>query len=100
MALSREEILRLGELARLELTEDEIERQSEDLEKILGYVGRLSAIDTTGVSETTEGGLVSPPAEDVAKPVDIETREFIIMNFPDRVIDALRVPAVFDKPKS
>ena len=99
MALSREEILRLGELARLELTEKEIARQSDDLEKILGYVGRLSAVDTNGVPETVESSLISPPADDVAQTVDLEMRELIIGNFPDRTGDALKVPAVFEKPK-
>ena len=99
MAMSSKEILRLGELARLELTEDEITRQSEDLEKILGYVGRLADIDTAGVPETAEGALTSQPREDAATRTDVETREFIITDFPDRIGDALRVPAVFEKPK-
>jgi len=100
MALSHEDMVRLAELARLELGEEELARLGGDLDAILGYVGRLSAIDTSGVAESDETVFASPPGIDRATACDTETREFIIGNFPDRLGDALRVPAVFDKPKS
>ena len=99
MALSLEETKRLADLARLELTDDELARQAEDLDKILGYVSRLAAVDTQNVAETAEGALVSPPADDQVTACDPETRELIVTGFPDRLGDALRVPAIFEKNK-
>ncbi|MFA6428918.1 MAG: Asp-tRNA(Asn)/Glu-tRNA(Gln) amidotransferase subunit GatC [Patescibacteria group bacterium] len=100
MALSLEETKRLAELARMELGEEELTHLGGDLEKILEFVGRLSAIDTTGVPEADLTAHVQPPADDLAEPVSVETHERIIENFPDRLGEALRVPAVFEHPKS
>jgi aspartyl-tRNA(Asn)/glutamyl-tRNA(Gln) amidotransferase subunit C len=100
MSLTLEETRRLADLARLELKDDELERLSRELDSILQYVGRLSAVDTAGVPETAEGALASPPAADEVTACDPETRELIVTGFPDRLGDALRVPAVFERPKS
>lgn len=99
MALSKEDIDRLAELSRLELTPQEAKNAQAELERVLGYVSRLSNIDTKGVAETEESDI--PPAlrEDVSLPTDAAVRELILSDFPDRSGDALRVPAVFEKPK-
>ena len=99
MKLSLEEVKRLAELARLELSEAELEKMQEELGRILEYVTRLSKIDTKDVPETELGVLLLPSREDEAFSCDEVTRELILSNFPDRAGDALRVPAVFEKPK-
>jgi len=99
MAMQREEIERLAQLARLELTAEEGERLPAQLDAILGFVGRLARIDTSGVPE--EGDTESDPSwrVDEAASTDEATRAQIIQNFPDRRGDALRVPAIFERPK-
>ncbi len=52
MTITRETVLSVARLARLELTPEEVERMSRDLGNILGYVEQLSALDTEGVPET------------------------------------------------
>ena len=52
MAITRETVLSVARLARLELAPDEVERMLRDLGNILGYVEQLSALDTEGVPET------------------------------------------------
>lgn len=99
MALTQDDIARLAELARLELSPEESERAQKELERVLEYVGRLSKIDTTGVPETDVTDVQAPIREDVAERGDDATREWILSDFPDRSGDALRVPAVFEKPK-
>lgn len=47
--LSKEDILKLAELAAIEIEESEIELFRNDLEKIISYVNRLSEIDFTGI---------------------------------------------------
>jgi aspartyl-tRNA(Asn)/glutamyl-tRNA(Gln) amidotransferase subunit C len=52
MAISREDVLKIAGLARLELTEDEVMRLVRDLGGILEHVAELSHVDTSGVGPT------------------------------------------------
>jgi len=47
--IERDEILKIGQLARLELTDSEIDSLGVDLNNILTYVKQLESLDTTGV---------------------------------------------------
>lgn len=49
MAISREEVVHLAKLSALELSNDEIERFTGDLENIIAYVDQLQEVDTQGV---------------------------------------------------
>jgi aspartyl-tRNA(Asn)/glutamyl-tRNA(Gln) amidotransferase subunit C len=53
MAITRETVLHVAKLARLELAPDEVENMQRDLGNILGYVEQLAALDTDGVPETS-----------------------------------------------
>lgn len=48
--ISREEVLKLSELARLKLTEAEVPALQKDISNILEYVGQVSAVEE-GVSK-------------------------------------------------
>lgn len=50
MALSREEVLHVAELARLSLNPEEIELFTRQLNDILAYVEQLQELDTVGVA--------------------------------------------------
>ena len=52
MAITRETVLHVARLARLELSADEVESMQESLGKILGYVEQLGELATDGVPET------------------------------------------------
>jgi aspartyl-tRNA(Asn)/glutamyl-tRNA(Gln) amidotransferase subunit C len=49
MAITREEVQRIGLLARLRLTVEEEDRLAEQLGKILEYVAALQEADTSGI---------------------------------------------------
>ena len=49
MSLSRDEVLKVSLLARLELSEAELEKMTAQLAQIVGYVDQLSQLDTEGV---------------------------------------------------
>ena len=51
--LTRDDVLRIAELARLDLTEAEVDLFTRQLDHILGYVEQLREVDTTGVSPTS-----------------------------------------------
>jgi aspartyl-tRNA(Asn)/glutamyl-tRNA(Gln) amidotransferase subunit C len=52
-ALSREEVEEIALLARLALTDEEIERLRGELGAILAYMDALQEVDTTGVEPMT-----------------------------------------------
>jgi aspartyl-tRNA(Asn)/glutamyl-tRNA(Gln) amidotransferase subunit C len=51
--LSRDQVLHVAKLARLELTEDEMERFSGELSKVLDYIDKISELDLENVAPTT-----------------------------------------------
>ena len=51
--ITREEVKKVANLARLELNEDEINNHAKQLEKILEYIKQLEKIDTNDVPCTT-----------------------------------------------
>jgi aspartyl-tRNA(Asn)/glutamyl-tRNA(Gln) amidotransferase subunit C len=50
--LSRDDVLKLAQLSRLKLTDDEIERFRVDLSSILEYVEKLDSVDVSGLEPT------------------------------------------------
>jgi aspartyl-tRNA(Asn)/glutamyl-tRNA(Gln) amidotransferase subunit C len=52
MALSREEVENIAELAKLSLSEAEIEKYREQLSAILDYADMLTALDTDDIPPT------------------------------------------------
>ncbi|EHI10731.1 Asp-tRNA(Asn)/Glu-tRNA(Gln) amidotransferase subunit GatC [Mycolicibacterium thermoresistibile] len=50
--ISRDEVSHLARLARLALTEDELDSFAGQLDAILEHVGRIQAVDVTGVEPT------------------------------------------------
>ena len=50
MALTREEVLHVAELARLSLGPEEVELFTRQLNDILAYVEKLQELDTSGVA--------------------------------------------------
>jgi aspartyl-tRNA(Asn)/glutamyl-tRNA(Gln) amidotransferase subunit C len=92
MAISRDEVLHVARLARLELSEDELERFAGQLSAILEAVGKVSELDLAGVEPTAHPlDLVNVWAEDEPQPC-LSVDE-ALANAPDREGDSFRVPA-------
>ena len=51
--IDREQVLHVARLARLELTDDEVERMSGELSTILDHVERMNELDLDGVEPTS-----------------------------------------------
>ena len=65
MAISRDEVLHVARLARLALSEEELERFSEQLSAILDAVGKVAELDLSDVEPTAHPlDLVNVWAED------------------------------------
>jgi aspartyl-tRNA(Asn)/glutamyl-tRNA(Gln) amidotransferase subunit C len=92
MAITREQVLHVARLARLELSEDEVARFQEQLSAILEAVGKVSELDLEGVEPTSHPlALVNVFAEDEPRPS--LSREEALSNAPDAEDGAFGVPA-------
>jgi len=92
MAISREEVLHVARLARLALTDDEIARLTDELDKILDAVGVVSELDLADVPPTSHPlDLVNVWDEDV--PRDSLPLEDVLANAPEPEDGLFRVPA-------
>ena len=94
MSLSREDVKRIAELARLELTHDELDLFTRQLGDILTYVEQIRTLDTTGVT---------PTSQVLNRPIDRDdvvdatlTRSELLHNAPDAATEAglFKVPRV------
>ncbi len=54
MTITRNEVLTVAHLARLELDEESADALTHDLTKILGYVEKLNELNTDGVKPTAQ----------------------------------------------
>ncbi len=92
--LSREDILKLAKLARLKLTDDEVEKFSNEISAVLGYVEQLQNVDVAGLEPTTQvTGL-----KNVMRPDEIKdygtTTEDLLKNVPNREGNYIKVKRV------
>jgi aspartyl-tRNA(Asn)/glutamyl-tRNA(Gln) amidotransferase subunit C len=93
VAISRDDVLHVARLARLQIPEDEIERVQKQLGAILEAVGKVAELDLSDVEPTSHPlDVVNQWDEDEARPsLD---REDALANAPDPADGAFRVPAV------
>jgi len=64
--LSRDDVLKLARLARLTLTEEEVEKYQKELSEILKYVEQLQSADVEGLEPTSQvTGLKNVMRDDV-----------------------------------
>ena len=95
MKLSREEVLHIARLARVGLTESEIDRFSEQLSHLLEHFEALQQVDTSGVPPTAQSvALQSVMRDDEVAPS--LPAEDILSNAPRREEDWFRVRAVLE----
>ena len=91
MAITREDVLHVARLARLELTEEELERLGGQLSAILDAVGKVAELDLSDVPPTSHSlELVNVWAEDEPRPSLVV--DDALANAPEREGRFFRVP--------
>jgi aspartyl-tRNA(Asn)/glutamyl-tRNA(Gln) amidotransferase subunit C len=89
--ISRDEVLHVARLARLELTDEEVERFREQLSEILQAVSKVSELDLADVPPTAHPlEIANAWAED--EPHECLPLDDVFANAPDRDGDYFRVP--------
>lgn len=80
--LSKEEVIKIAALARIELTEEEVARFQKDLSTVLDYVEELKQVNVDGLEEVSQvTGLVNVQRDD--KAIDYGNREEILSQAPE-----------------
>jgi aspartyl-tRNA(Asn)/glutamyl-tRNA(Gln) amidotransferase subunit C len=105
MKISREDVLRVAELAHLGLSSEEIETYRDQLDGILSYIDKLKELDITNVepmaqviyAPTAPGANSAHPElrEDVVRPCTVA--DPILSAAPDAARPFFRVPKVIDR---
>lgn len=94
--ISRAEVEHVAGLARLGLTDDEVERMAAQLNRILEAIGQLQSVDTSSVGPTAQViALENVMRDDVARPGI--SREAALANAPLREGALLRVPVILEE---
>jgi aspartyl-tRNA(Asn)/glutamyl-tRNA(Gln) amidotransferase subunit C len=95
MAITRDNVLHVAKLARLQLAESEIDKMQRDLDGILKYVDQLSELDTTNVPATTQMVAAAPFRSDVLVPS--LPHDLALSQAPRSSADGFAVPAFVDE---
>jgi aspartyl-tRNA(Asn)/glutamyl-tRNA(Gln) amidotransferase subunit C len=93
VTISREDVEYVAGLARLELTEQETQEYTEQLNSILGYAAMLERLDTDGVVPTAH----AVPLHNVLREDQVRTsikHEKALSNAPDGEEGFFRVPKI------
>lgn len=76
--LSEEQVRHIAKLARIKLTDEEVERFGGQLSKVLDYMEILQEVDTDGVAETSQvTGLVNVTDADEILPKTVSREELL-----------------------
>ena len=95
MILSKQEVKHISNLARLELSEDEVEKYREQLSNILEYFSMLQSLDTKGVAPTDGSEMaVIRLRSDIPRPG--LTQEKLFENAPEIEAGQFLIPPVLD----
>lgn len=97
MPITREDVLKIAELSRLELTDEEADSFTEQLGSILNHIDKLNELDTTNVEPMSHSTTASVDSEytrrdDVVQPS--LGQQTAIANAPDTSDGYFKVPKV------
>lgn len=91
--LTKEEVKKLALLARIELSEAEVEKYQKELSTVLDYVEDLKVVDVDGLEEVSQvTGLVNVQRPDKAAQTDC--REEILSQAPEMKDGYYKVKAI------
>ena len=90
--IDRDQVLHVAKLARLRVSDDEVDRMAEELSKILEHVETMNELDLEGVEPTSHVvDLTNVLREDVPRPC--LSREKALEQAPDAADGGFRVPS-------
>ena len=96
MKLSKEEVKHIALLARLGLSEEEMEKYTQQLSSILDYVEQLKEVDTEGVEPTAQvTGLENVLRSDLIAACPEEEMKKLVAMAPEHEDNLVKTRSVF-----
>jgi aspartyl-tRNA(Asn)/glutamyl-tRNA(Gln) amidotransferase subunit C len=100
MKITREDVVRVADLAYLDLTESELETYRKQIDDILEYIGKLNELDTDNVEPMAQVLADDQTADatlrdDVVVPCSVAAE--ILKQAPDPEPPYFRVPKVIER---
>ena len=100
MKITREDVIRVADLAYLELSESELETYRKQIDEILEYIGKLNELDTANVEPmaqvlTDDQTADATLREDVVVPCNLAPD--VLKQAPDPEPPYFRVPKVIER---
>ena len=95
MGLSREEVRHIAQLSRLQLSNQEEEKYSEQLSAILEYVAKLRELDTQNIPPTASVSDQSSRLREDEELPSLSSAD-LMANAPDQQDEQFRVPPVLE----
>jgi aspartyl-tRNA(Asn)/glutamyl-tRNA(Gln) amidotransferase subunit C len=100
LKISKEDVLRVAELAYLDLSEAELETYRKQLDSILEYIGKLNELDTSNVEPMAQvlasgQALDATLREDAVQPCEGPAE--VLAQAPDPKAPYFRVPKVIER---
>lgn len=95
MKITREQVMHVAHLARLDIDEEAVEKFARQIGNILDYVDTLNSVDTEGVTPTSHAiSLTNAFREDREAPA-LE-RDSALSNAPDQEGGSFLVPKIIE----
>ncbi len=94
--ITKQEVAHVAELARLQVTEEELQAYTSQLDEILNMVDQLSEVDTEGVPTTTQNVLLENVMRE-DKATFVTPRAELMKNAPTEKDGLIQVPAIIGK---
>ena len=100
MKITRDDVVRVAELAYLDLSEDELEKYRRQIDEILEYIGKLNELDTSGVEPMAQV-LANDQTADATLREDLvvpsAVADDVLRQAPDPEPPYFRVPKVIER---
>jgi len=92
MSISKEEVIKIAKLSRLELKEDEVEFFSTQMKNILDFVNKLNEVKSELIEEEYSN---STPLREDEPEASLEVDK-VLLNAPAKRLNMFEVPKIVD----
>jgi aspartyl-tRNA(Asn)/glutamyl-tRNA(Gln) amidotransferase subunit C len=93
MKITKEEVLYVAHLARLDLDEESIEKFAGQIDEILGYIDKLNRVKTEGIRPTSHAIFLTNAFRDDQEKNHMD-RDLALANAPEKEAGSFVVPKV------
>lgn len=95
MTISKEEIIHIAKLASLNLSDEEIEKYTNDMQEIIEFANMINNVNTDGMNETI-GSNEQANVLRKDEVVEFGNRELLLSNAPSQDEGMFRIPKVIN----